>query len=149
MKSYTLDVLDNTPSALSAAVELLYSNCPNESERYEKDRLIAELCPQETLPFYRKFFGAYDADGRLIAVSGVKAADWASNTHILYMMAVEKDHRGQGIGSDLEMTRIQWLRDRFHHGRCLVSTRHKKRFERWKFKSVSEIDDRHLMILEF
>ncbi len=103
----------------------------------------------EALPFYRKFFGAYHADGTLIAVGGVKAADWASDTHILYMMAVDKDHRGKGIGSDLEKARIQWVRDNFSNGRCLVSTKHKKRFERWDFKVVSEVNDRYLMILEF
>jgi hypothetical protein len=49
----------------------------------------------------------------------------------------------------LEAARIQWMRDNFAHGRCLVSTKHKKRFERWDFEIVSEINDRYLMILEF
>jgi GNAT superfamily N-acetyltransferase len=65
------------------------------------------------------------------------------------MMAVEVAHRGKGVGSGLEAARIQWMRDNFAHGRCLVSTKHKKRFERWDFEIVSEINDRYLMILEF
>jgi hypothetical protein len=101
------------------------------------------------MPFYRKFFGAYDVDGVLIGVGGIKAADWASDTHILYMMAVDINHRGKGIGTDLEAIRIKWILDNFNRGRCLVSTKHKKRFERWDFKTVSEIDKRHLMLLEF
>jgi len=149
MKNYTIRPLDTTSLALSDAVKLLNSNCPSESERYEKSRLVTEICAVDLQPFYRKFFGAYDFDGTLIGVGGIKAADWASDTHILYMMAVDKDHRGKGVGSDLESIRIQWMRDNFPSGRCLVSTKHKKRFERWDFKTVSEVNGRHLMILEF
>jgi GNAT superfamily N-acetyltransferase len=149
MKTYTLRPLDATPTALSDAVELLLSNCPSESDRYEKSRLVREICPVDALPFYRKFFGAYAADGTLIGVGGIKAADWASDIHILYLMAVDKAHRGQGMGTDLEKARIEWILNNFNHGRCLVSTKHKKRFVRWGFKGVSEIDDRYLMLLEF
>ncbi len=149
MKTYTIRPLDNTPEALAAAVNLLSSNCPSESERYERARLVTEINSVEEQPFYKKFFAAYDLEGSLIAVGGIKAADWASDTHILYMMAVEVEHRGKGVGSGLEAARIQWMRDHFSHGRCLVSTKHKKRFERWDFKIVSEINDRYLMILEF
>ena len=149
MKNTTTRPLDGTPAALADAVNLLLTNCPSESDRYEKKRLVAEIRTVDKLPFYRKFFGAYDADGKLIAVGGIKAADWASDTHILYMMAVEKDHRGKGIGSELERIRLQWVRDNFPHGRCLVSTKHKKRFLRWDFKVVSAINDRFLMLLEF
>lgn len=149
MKTYTIRPLENTLIALSDAVNLLCANCPNESERYEKSRLVTEICSVNIQPFYRKFFGAYDLDGALIGVGGVKAADWASDTHILYMMAVDKAHRGKGVGSDLENIRIQWVRDNFPRGRCLVSTRHKKRFERWDFQTVSEVNERYLMVLEF
>lgn len=149
MKTYTIRPLDDTPEALAAAVNLLSSNCPSESERYERSRLVTEINTVEEQPFYKKFFAAYDLEGSLIAVGGIKAADWASDTHIFYMMAVEVEHRGKGVGSGLEAARIEWMRENFRHGRCLVSTRHKKRFERWDFKIVSEINDRYLMILEF
>lgn len=149
MKTYTIGLLDDTAQARSAAVDLLIANCPNESDRYETNRLVAEIVTVEALPFYRKFFAAYDLEGNLIGVGGLKAADWASNTHILYMMAVDINHRGQGVGSDLEKARIHWVRDNFPSGRCLVSTKHKKRFERWDFKIVSEVNNRYLMMLEF
>lgn len=149
MKTYKIRPLDNSPYDRSEAINLLCSNCPSESDRYEKSRLIEEVSIVETLPFYRRFFGAYDADDKLIGVGGIKAADWASDTHILYMMAVEQKNRGQGIGSDLEKARLQWVRENFSNGRFLVSTRHKKRFMRWGFASVSEIDGRHLMVMEF
>jgi GNAT superfamily N-acetyltransferase len=149
MKTYLIRPLDNTPHALSEAVELLASNCPNESHRYEKSRLETEIGLESAFPFYRKFFGAYAGDGTLIGIGGSKAADWASDTHILYLMAVDKAHRGQGVGTDLEKSRIEWILNNFNHGRCLVSTKHKKRFVRWGFRVVSEIDDRYLMLLEF
>lgn len=141
--------LADDAAAVASAVELLLANCPNESERYEEQRLFSELVSNHALPFYRRFFAAYDHAGVLIGVGGVKAADWASDTHILYMMAVDSEHRGKGVGSDLERVRIQWLRDNFTHGRCLVSSKHKKRFERWGFTAMSEIDDRYLLMLEF
>lgn len=149
MKTYFIHPLDKTPLALSNAVELLASNCPSESDRYEKSRIEIEIGSEDKLPFYKQFFGASDAGGELIGVAGIKTADWASDTHILYMMAVDKDHRGNGIGTDLEKVRIEWLLNNFNHGRCLVSTKHKKRFIRWGFNVISEINDRHLMILEF
>ncbi len=149
MKTYTVRPLNATSQALSDAVNLISTNCPSESDRYEKSRIFSEISALDIYPFYRKFFGAYDFDGSLIGVGGVKAADWASDTHILYLMAVDKDHRGKGVGSDLENVRIKWVRDNFPYGRCLVSTRHKKRFERWDFKTVSEVNKRFLMILEF
>lgn len=149
MKTYKIRTLDNSSHSRSEAINLLCSNCPVESDRYEKGRLIEEVSTIETLPFYRRFFGAYDAADKLVGVGGIKASDWASDTHILYMMAVAQPYRGQGIGSDLENARIQWVRENFPHGRCLVSTRHKKRFMRWGFESVSEISGRYLMIMEF
>lgn len=149
MKNYTIRPLDTSPSAISDAVNLLCSNCPSESERYEKSRLITEICVVNTLPFYRRFFAAYDVDDVLIGLGGIKAADWASDTHILYMMAVDEAHRGKGVGSHLETARIKWMRDNFRHGRCIVSTKHKKRFERLDFSIVSEVNNRYLMILEF
>lgn len=130
MKTYTIRPLETSSLAVSAAVDLLSSNCPSESDRYEKSRLETEIVAVDTLPFYRKFFGAYDRDDVLIGVGGVKAADWASDTHILYMMAVDEQHRGKGVGSALERTRIEWVRSNFSRGRCLVSTKHRKRFER-------------------
>lgn len=149
MKTYTIRPLDTSSLALSEAVNLLSGNCPSESERYEKSRLETELVAVDARPFYRKFFGAYDCKGVLIGVGGVKAADWASDTHILFMMAVDEQHRGKGVGSALERARIEWVRSNFSKGRCLVSTKHRKRFDRWNFVTVSEINHRHLMILEF
>ncbi|MEY4211265.1 MAG: hypothetical protein RLZ92_1646 [Pseudomonadota bacterium] len=149
MKTYTIRPLDDAPEALAAAVNLLSANCPSESDRYERSRLVTEINSVEEQPFYKKFFAAYDLEGQLIGAGGIKAADWASDTHILYMMAVDVAHRGQGVGSGLEAARIQWMRDHFTHGRCLVSTKHRKRFERWDFKIVNELNNRYLMILEF
>ncbi|MEY2667206.1 MAG: hypothetical protein RLZZ384_1377 [Pseudomonadota bacterium] len=149
MKTYNIRPIDTTSLAITDAVNLLCSNCPNEHERYEKERVFSEVGIIDTPPFYKVFFGAYHSDGKLIGVGGIKSADWASDTFILYMMAVAEEHRSKGVGSSLESARIQWMRDKFPHGRCLVSTKHKKRFERWDFKIVSEVNSRYLMILEF
>lgn len=149
MNAYKIRDLDSTNGGLSEAVTLLLSNCPDDSGRYARNRLEKELFPIDAGPLYRKFFGAYAVQGSLIGVGGIKAADWASDTHILYLMAVDRTHRGKGVGTALEKARIYWVRDKFSHGRLLVSTKHKKRFERWDFKVVSEVNDKQLMVLEF
>lgn len=148
-KKYTIRILDTDEVSITNAVNLLCSNCPNESGRYEKSRLAREIECINTRPFYKLFWGAYDSDNVLIGIGGIKAADWASDTHILHTMVVDEAHRGKGLGSKLELVRIQWVRDNFSHGRCLVSTKHKKRFDRWGFKIVSEVNDRYLMLFEF
>lgn len=148
-ESYTIRLLEIDDDTITQAVNLLCANCPNESARYDDERLRGEIECLNTRPFYKLFFGAYDSDNSLVAVGGVKAADWASDTHILYTMAVDKAHRGKGLGSKLEWIRIQWVREHFNHGRFLVSTKHKKRFERWDFHVISEINGRHLMMLTF
>lgn len=147
--AYTIRPLDSGEASIEQAIALLRDNCPAESLRYQRDRLLLELGAADSEPFYRKFFAAYDNKDGLIAVGGIKSADWASDTHILYMMAVAKHHRGKGVGTDLEKARLKWLKEHFAHGRCLVSTRHKKRFERWGFKCLSELEGKHLMMLVF
>ena len=149
MKQLNIACLENSPVRLAEAVSLLSSNCPSGSERYGISRLKTEIISVDVLPFYKRFFGAYTANGLLIWVGGIKAADWASDTHIMYMMAVDKAHRGKGVDTALEKARIEWVRDNFAHGRYLVSTKHKKRFERWGFKVVSEINDKLLMVMDF
>lgn len=139
--------LDSTEQ--NEAVELLIRNCPCESGRYGKNRLVAELYAVQVAPVYSQFFGAFMNDIGLVGVAGIKATDWASNTHVLFLAAVEKAYRGQGIGTALEDARLEWLKSNYDHGRCLVSTRHEKRFSRRDFKTMSKLDDKYLMLLEF
>jgi len=118
-------------------------------ERYGEARLRAELAPQPT-PLYRAFFLAQQ-ENQVVGVSGIKAAEWASDTHVLYLSAVAPPARGQGIGRHLLAARIGWLRTQFAHGRLLVSTAKTKRFKDFGFKPVGkyEKDGRQLMLLEF
>ena len=89
--------------------------------------------------------------GVLLAVGGIKAADWAANTHILYLSAVVAERRGEGIGRQLLQARLDWITDNFKHGRILVSTGKTRRFVEAGFKEVrhSLVDGRRLMIKRF
>lgn len=149
LPKYYIRPLGNDILEQNSAVELLLRNCPCESGRYGRSRLVAELTSVQEAPLYTQFFGAFTDEIGLVGVGGVKASDWASNTHVLFLAAVEKAYRGQGIGTALEDARLEWLRANFDYGRCLVSTRHEKRFSRRHFKTLSKLDDRHLMMLEF
>lgn len=57
MNTYTIRPLENSTLAIADAVNLLCSNCPNESERYEQNRLFSEIDMVQTPPFYKVFLG--------------------------------------------------------------------------------------------
>lgn len=140
------------PERVIQAVEVLHGSFAG-NNRYTVSRLSDELKPAG-LPLYRHFFIAtlnVKHEERVIGVGGVKAADWASNTHILYLSAVNPEFRNQGIGKKLVRARIEWIREKFGHGRVLVSTPKLERFKQFGFKPASKTCDkgRAIMIMDF
>ena len=133
---------------LEAAIDLV-ENAFADPERYGRERIMREMLVEEP-PFYRQFFVAIK-DGKLAGVGGIKAADWATKTHLLYLSAVTPEMRGQGIGRALVEVRMEWVERQFSSGRILVSTPRTKRFREFGFVEVrgSEINDRHLMMYRF
>lgn len=117
--------------------------------RYARSRILTQLSP-EVPPFYRHAFIAR-REGDIVGVGCLKAADWASDTHILHLSAVTEAARGQGIARDLVCARIAWVREHFDCGRLLVSTAHTRRFVRLGFHSVGKhaAGERRLMMMEF
>ncbi len=142
------ELSDSDPQAREAAAAVL-SAAFDDSIRYDAARLQAELVCAPP-PFYRKFFCAWQ-DGELVGAGGIKAADWASNTHILYLSAVARHARGQGVAKALIAARLDWVRARFAAGCVLVSTSHRKRFAGLGFR-LARVDreaGRYLMVLAF
>lgn len=132
----------------AAAADILLTAFAN-PERYSLARIEEQLRPAPP-PFYRHFFIARLGD-EVVGVGGIKAADWASDTHILYLSAVAEHARGQGIARSLIATRIAWAMENFSHGRLLVSTARPRRFTRLGFRLMGkqEAGGRRLMLLEF
>lgn len=147
MKKFDIYALATDDEIQFAMIQLYQHAYPNDNERYGVDRLTDEL-NQRSGWNYRKFFIAFH-ESRLVGVGGVKAADWASNTHVMYLAVVHPDYRGQGIGNALEKARINWVKSTFDAGRILVSTKHHRRFDKHGFDEVSMIDGRYLMCLTF
>mgnify|MGYP002776448184 FL=1 len=141
-----LDCLDN--GQLGASVDLVAAAFAD-PERYGRDRITREMLGDHPV-FYRQFFVALKG-GRIVGVGGVKAADWAAKTHLLYLSAVAPERRGQGIGRALLEARIEWVERRFGNGRILTSTTRARRFRELGFSEVkdSEINDRYLMLYRF
>lgn len=149
MGKLRIDTLDTSSPALLEASVTLIVNAFADPERYSVERVTRELRGDDPA-FYRRFFVAIE-DGNIVAVGGVKAADWASKTHILYLSAVAPERRGKGIGRALIEARIAWLEERFKSGRILVSATKTKRFRDLGFSEVrnSNIEGRHLLVRKF
>lgn len=149
MAKYRIETLDaSSPLLLEACVTLLV-NAFAKPERYSAQRLTEELRGDTSL-FYRRFFVAV-SNGEIIGVGGVKAADWASHTHLLYLSAVAPEHRGQGVGRALLKARIEWVEKQFAFGRILVSSAKAKRFHELGFVDFRKgiVEGRHLMMRRF
>ena len=149
MAKYRIDTLDaSSPLLLEACVTLLV-NAFAKPERYSAQRLYEELRGDSSV-FYRQFFVAV-SNGDIIGVGGIKAADWASHTHLLYLSAVAPEHRGQGIGRALLKARIEWVEKHFAAGRIMVSSAKTKRFHEFGFVDIrkSIVEGRHLMLRRF
>lgn len=150
MSRIRIDPLDDASHALrDAAVAILCRAFAN-PERYSVDRIERELAPEASTVFYRRFFVAM-CSGEVLGVGGIKAADWASHTHLLYLSAVAPEWRGRGIGRALVEARIEWAQSQFPHGRLLVSTDKVKRFRELGFREIrqSHVDGRRLMLRRF
>jgi GNAT superfamily N-acetyltransferase len=141
-----LDRLDN--DQLAASIDLV-ATAFADPERYDRERIAREMLGDHPV-FYRQFFVALKG-GRIVGVAGVKAADWATKTHLLYLSAVAPENRGKGIGRALLEARIEWVERRFASGRILTSTARAKRFRELGFVEVkdSEISERCLMLYRF
>lgn len=149
MKDFSIVELPwSEPSAVAEA-RALVGRVFADPVRYSAERVESEIQPAAA-PLQRSFFVAY-RDGELVGAGGLKSADWASHTHVLYLSVVAAEHRGQGIGRALVKARLDWLRQEQRHGRVLVSTSKEKRFLDFGFRRISRQDryDRCLMLLEY
>lgn len=149
MSKIRIDTLDPASETMLDACVTLVANAFADPERYGPVRVRRELRADESV-FYRRFFVALDA-GEVIAIGGVKAADWASRTHILYLSAVAPERRGQGIGRALIKARVDWLKETFDSGRILVSTSKTRRFRDLGFTEIrhSGIAGKQLLMRRF
>lgn len=148
-RPFKISVLDVSDSARAIKLVELLALCFADRERYSVKRLTEEI-KHTQMPFYRKFFIA-ECEGEIVGAGGIKALDWASDTHVLYLSAVDPKFRSRGIGKSLVRARLAWLAGNFKSGRVLVSTQKIERFKSLDFKQVSEEshDGRTIMLKEF
>lgn len=131
--------LDWSDQARLAAARAVIVEAFADADRYPLARIEQELQPGIP-PFQRQFFVAEQViagETRIVGVGGIKAADWASGLHVLYLSAVQKAARGQGIGRALVAARLEWLRQQTDSGRVMVSTQKLRRFRGLGFQVIS------------
>lgn len=149
MKRLRIEPLDPDSGALVEACTTLLVNAFADPVRYSLERIRRDLQQREAI-FYRQFFVAM-AGGEVLGVGGIKAADWASDTHILHLSAVAPEQRGKGIGRALIAARVAWVEANFERGRILVSTARTRRYRELGFVEIraSRIGSRRLMVRRF
>lgn len=149
MGKLRIDTLDPSSPVLVEACTTLIVNAFADPVRYSAERVRLELGSDDPV-FYRRFFIATH-ESEVVAIGGVKAADWASRTHILYLSAVAPERRGQGIGRALIKARLDWLEGNFAAGRILVSATKLRRFRDLGFAELrhGRIDGKHLLLRRF
>lgn len=149
MSRFRIDTLDSSSALLLDECTTLLFNAFADPERYNRERIRQELRCDDPV-YYRRFFIAVEKH-QIVAVGGVKAADWASRTHILYLSAVAPEKRGHGIGRALIKARLDWLKSNFTSGRVLVSASKSRRFRDLGFRELrhGHIGGKHLMLLRF
>lgn len=149
MKDFSIGELSwDDPVQLEATRALIFRGFEDPA-RYSTERIDLELRPPLP-PLERRFFVAL-LGAEIVGAGGIKSADWASNTYLLYMSAVAPEVRGQGIGRALVKARLGWLREQHRHGRVLVSTAKPKRFLSLGFRPLSrrDLEGKHLMFFEY
>ncbi|MCB1954328.1 MAG: GNAT family N-acetyltransferase [Rhodocyclaceae bacterium] len=130
------------------AIARLITHAFQATHGYPLGQILDELMPRSGHR-YRQFFVARRGE-QVLGVAGIKAADWASDTHILFRTAVAPEARGQGLARALVDARLAWLDARLPGGRVLVSCRSPGRFAERGFVPVGAPGPRgwQLMILD-
>lgn len=109
-----------------------------------RERLAGNFRRDEHAP---KFVVAAIEDGRIVGVAGWGKLEFASRTWALFLSCVDRDHRGRGVGTALVRERLRRIGEETRKGRVLVSTRHRKRFERLGFRTVDFDEELSLYLM--
>ncbi|RIX42513.1 MAG: GNAT family N-acetyltransferase [Rhodocyclales bacterium GT-UBC] len=149
MKDFSISELAWADTLQVEAVQSLIYRAFDDPVRYAMARIGDELTPLAP-PLERRFFVARLGD-ELVGAGGVKSADWASHTYLLYLSVVAPEARGQGIGRALVKARLAWLQQQQAHARVLVSTAKPKRFIGLGFRRLNrrDLDGKSLMFFEY
>lgn len=98
-----------------------------------RERLASGFRNSEYAP---RFIVAVKEDGKIIGVAGWGKLEFASRTWGLFLSSVNREYRGRGVGTALVRERLRLIEEEARKGRVLVSTKHRKRFEKLGFRTV-------------
>lgn len=102
---------------------------------YQRDE-IQNILLDSLAPNSKSSFIIAIIDDEVVGVGGYEKVRFASDTWVLFLLAVDEKHRNQGIGTALIKKRIAIIERNNHYGRILVSTKHPKRFEKLGFITI-------------
>lgn len=138
---------------LSEAIRLIVDSFTVEGNmpgQYSIQRVRERLVASYEKNDYAPRFIIAELEGRIVGIAGFGKLEIASRTWGLFLSSVHRDFRSQGIGTALNAERVRRVEEGEQSGRIIVSTKHRKRFERCGFKSI-DYDDAglHLMLKRF
>ncbi len=110
-----------------------------------RERLASSFYHGEYAP---RFIVAIKGNEKIIGVAGWGKLEFASRTWGLFLSSVNREYRGKGVGTALVRERLRRIEEETDKGRILVSTKHRKRFEKLGFRSVDYDEELslHLML---
>ena len=139
---------EDLPDAVAITTEN-FAQDGKRTARYEparvRERLASSFAGDDFAP---RFVVAVKHDGELVGVAGWGRIEIATATWGLFLSSVNREYRGKGLGTALVVERLGRISEEADRGRVLVSTGHRKRFERFGFRSVDYDEERslHLML---
>lgn len=134
------DLIDLQAQHISVATDIIVNSHANNNKihpNYQRNE-IQNILLQSLAPNNKSTFIVARVDTEIVGVGGFEKTRFASDTWVLYLLAVDKKYRNQGIGTALIKKRIAMIEQNNHNGRILVSTKHPERFKKLDFKIIDE-----------
>lgn len=116
---------------------------------YQKDGIWLDWTVEDTIrdleivfnnPKYKEKYFIAELNGKIIGVAGVAESFMTCSAFELCYATVKHEYQRKGIGTQLTLVRIDYIKQLKEHGYIFVSSRYPQFFEKLGFKQVMSKD---------